>query len=148
MQRRIVPHIMLEQTLTTIEAGVSVAEAARLMANRRIGALPVIAGARLSGIVTERDVLFKVVAEGRDPAATAVSDIMTADPDTVTPDSLASDALERMHSGGYRHLPVLDGDRLIGIVSIRDLYAAIKVELEEGIQEREAFIAGSGYGAG
>lgn len=148
MQRRIVPHIVRDQTLTTIDAGVSVAEAARLMADRTIGALLVTAGDRLSGIVTERDVLFKVVAAGRTPAETPVADIMTANPDTVSPDSPAYDALERMHTRGYRHLPVVDGDRLVGIVSIRDLYAAVKVELEEGIQEREAFIAGSGYGAG
>lgn len=148
MQRRIVPHIVRDQTLTTIEAGVSVAEAARLMAERRIGALLVTAGDRLSGIVTERDVLFKVVATGREPSGTTVADVMTANPDTVTPDSSAAEALDRMHLRGYRHLPVLDGERLVGIVSIRDLYAAVKVELEEGIQEREAFIAGSGYGAG
>jgi len=60
---------------------------------------------------------------------------------------LAAEALDMMRKHGYRHLPVMDGTRLIGIVSVRDLYATALVELEQGLQERDAFISGSaGYG--
>jgi len=68
---------------------------------------------------------------------------MTRDPDTVPPDATALDTLIRMQSKGYRHLPVVDDGQLVGIVSVRDLFNAVKRELEEDIQEREAFIFGA-----
>src|SRR3546814_11681825 len=73
---------------------------------------------------------------------------MTPDPDTVGPNDWASLALERMRSSGYRHVPVVDDGIVVGIVSLRDLYAAAKRELEEDLQQREAFIFDTGYGTG
>jgi CBS domain-containing protein len=117
------------------------------MAQRRIGAVMVIDGARLVGIFTERDLLSKVVAMKRDPDTVRLSEVMTRDPDTIGPDETAFAALDMMRKRGYRHLPVLDGGTLIGMVSVRDLYSTALGELEEGLKERDAFISGSaGYG--
>jgi CBS domain-containing protein len=147
MHRRIVPDIVSNQSISTVQATMTVRDAARDMAAKRIGALMITDQGRLQGIFTERDVMTKVVAAGRDPDTTTLADVMTRDPDTVRPDSLALKALEMMRESGYRHLPVVEADgRIVGIVSIRDLYFAVKTDLEEDIQEREAFLFGSGYG--
>ncbi|MSO71942.1 MAG: CBS domain-containing protein [Alphaproteobacteria bacterium] len=147
MHRRIVPDIVSNQSLSTVQATMTVRDAAREMAAKRIGALMITDQGRLSGIFTERDVMTKVVAAGRDPDTTTLAEVMTRDPDTVRPDSLALKALEMMRESGYRHLPVVEADgRIVAIVSIRDLYFAVKTDLEEDIQEREAFLFGSGYG--
>jgi CBS domain-containing protein len=147
MHRRIVPDIVSKQDISTVGATMTVRDAAREMAAKRIGALMITEQGRLQGIFTERDVMTKVVAAGRDPDKTVLADVMTRNPDTVRPDSLALKALEMMRESGYRHLPVLEADgRIVGIVSIRDLYFAVKTDLEEDIQEREAFLFGSGYG--
>ena len=92
--------------------------------------------------------MTRVVAHGLNPDSTAIETVMTKNPDTVRPDEIALGALERMRSQGYRHLPVVEDDKLVGIVSIRDLYSAVKSELESDIKEREAFIFDTGYGSG
>ena len=145
MNRLIVPDIVHGQTLTVMEEGATVRDAAQLMAQRRIGAVMILRGGRLEGILTERDVLVRVVAAGLDPDNTRIAQVMTRNPDTVTPDSRPIEALLRMREKGYRHLPVVDRDRVVGMVSIRDLYDAVRQSLEEDLQEREAFIFGSGY---
>ena len=71
---------------------------------------------------------------------------MTPDPDTLSGDDLAGSALERMSERGYRHLPVVDNGKVIGMVSIRDLYRMAKEMLEADLRDREAFIFGDGYG--
>ena len=148
MQRRVVPDIVNQQKIELLPASTTVRNAARNMAERHIGAVLVGQGGRLQGIFTERDVLFRVVARSLDPDTTPVSEVMTPDPDTVGPNDLASLALERMRTFGYRHVPVVENGKVIGIVSLRDLYAAAKSELEEDLQQREAFIFDTGYGTG
>ena len=144
MHRSIVPDIIGgKQTLATISADVTVRHAAQLMAERHIGAVLITADGRLEGIFTERDVLNKIVAPGRDPETVQGGEVMTRNPDTVSPDATALDTLIRMQTKGYRHVPVVDDGELIGIVSVRDLFNAVKRELEEDIQEREAFIFGA-----
>ena len=144
MHKSIVPDIISEkQTLTTFSADITVRHAARAMAERHIGAVLVTANGRLEGIFTERDVLNRVVAPGKDPETVKIGEVMTKNPDTVSPDASALDTLILMQSKGYRHLPVLDDGELVGIVSVRDLFSAVKRELEEDIQEREAFIFGA-----
>ncbi len=144
MHKSIVPDIIGgKQTLLTLGADVSVRQAAKLMAERHIGAVLITADGRLEGIFTERDVLNKIVAPGRDPEAVKLAEVMTRNPDTVSPDASALDTLIRMQTKGYRHVPVVDDGELIGIVSVRDLFNAVKRELEEDIQEREAFIFGA-----
>ncbi|MBM3600782.1 MAG: CBS domain-containing protein [Alphaproteobacteria bacterium] len=147
MHRKIVPDIVSKQELSTVAATMTVREAAKQMATKRIGALMITRDGRLEGIFTERDVMTKIVAANRDPDKTTLADVMTRNPDTVQPDTLPLQALEMMRESGYRHLPVVEADgRIVGIVSIRDLYFAVKTDLEEDIQEREAFLFGTGQG--
>ena len=146
MQRKIVPDIVKDQKIALVTPDTSVREAAELMAQRHIGALLVGHGDKMVGIFTERDVLTRVVAAGLSPDDTDLDAVMTKDPDTVTPGEAAIDALERMRTHGYRHLPVVEDGKLVGIVSIRDLYAAVKTELESDLKHHEAFIFDTGYG--
>ena len=146
MKPRIVPDIVDQQELWTITPQTTVREAARLMAHRRIGAAAVLTEGRLVGIFSERDVAHRVVAQGLDPDTTLVGAVMTSNPVTIGPRDYAGDALELMRTHGFRHLPVVDGARVVGMVSVRDLYDAVKEQLEEDLQERDAYISGSGYG--
>lgn len=148
MQRRIVPDLVRDQTLVSLPPSATVQDAARIMAERHIGAVLVAVDGRLRGIFTERDVLTRVVAAGLDPNDTALGGVMTPNPDTVAPNDSALEALRRMSERGYRHLPVVDGEQMVGIVSIRDLYTAVNKELAEDLQQREAFIFDTGYGTG
>jgi len=148
MQRRIVPDLVHDQILVSLPPSATVQDAARIMAERHIGAVLVAVDGRLQGIFTERDVLARVVAAGLDPNDTALGGVMTPNPDTVAPNDSALEALRRMSERGYRHLPVVDGERMVGIVSIRDLYNAVNEELAEDLQQREAFIFDTGYGTG
>ena len=93
-------------------------DAARRMAERRVGAILVTDGTRLEGIMTERDVLRAV---GKGDIAGTVGDWMTRHPDTATQTATIGEAAAMMVHGGYRHVPIVDGDHAIGIVSIRDL---------------------------
>ena len=96
----------------------SLLEAARRMHERRVGAVVVTEGERLVGIVTERDVLRAVATNGLDGP---VADAMTRSPETIGPDESAGQAAALMIHGGFRHLPVVDGGDVVGMVSIRDL---------------------------
>ena len=82
-----------------------------------------------------------------DPKKTTIDKIMTANPDTVRPDDSALEALEIMRVRHYRHLPVVDEGKVVGMVSVRDLYEVMKEELEHSIRETEAFVFGDRYGA-
>jgi len=148
MNRRIVPDVISPgQQLSTLPPDARVRDAVATMRDKRIGAVLVLEDRRLAGIFTERDVLTRVVAEGRDPAATRLDEVMTRDPDTVAPDDRAIDALDRMSVRGYRHLPVVAGDRVVAIVSIRDLYSAVRQSLERELEQRDAYIFGESYGS-
>jgi len=146
MQRKIVPHVVDKQELALASPQTSVREAARIMARRRIGAVMVMESDRLVGIFTERDLATKIVAQGLNPDSTELSQVMTQSPDTLAPDDTALHALSMMREHGYRHLPVADGERIVGIVSVRDLYDCVLGELEDDIRDRDAFIHGVGYG--
>ncbi len=148
MQRRVVPDLVSNQTLASLPPSATVRDAAQVMAERHVGAILVAVDGRLQGIFTERDLLSRVVAAGLDPDDTVLGGVMTPNPDTVAPNDTALDALRRMTACGYRHLPVLDGARMVGIVSIRDLYASVNRELAEDLEQREAFIFDTGYGTG
>jgi CBS domain-containing protein len=105
--------------LLTVEPDVRLAEAARRMAQRGVGAVLVLEGERLAGILTERDLLKAVAAGFTDEAR--VSEWMTRQPETVEADESTDHAASLMIHGGFRHLPVVEGGRPIGILSIRDL---------------------------
>ena len=110
---------VMSTTLLTVDATATLTEAAAQMDARRVGAALVLNGEHLSGILTERDILH-AVATG-EVEGTKVGAWMTHDPETVGPDERPGHAAAIMLHGGFRHLPVLDGDRPIGILSIRDL---------------------------
>lgn len=111
-------------SLITVSGDVTVQDATTTMARSRIGALLVVENDRVAGIFTERDVMNRVVAEERDPKATLVRDVMTANVKTVHVDDAAIDCLETMAEGAFRHLPVVDdGGRPIGMLSQRDFVA-------------------------
>lgn len=148
MHRKVVPDIVAQQKIELLPASSTVRAAAKNMAERHIGAVLIGEGGQLQGIFTERDLLIRVVAQGLDPDATLLNEVMTRDPDTVRPDDWAALALQRMRSSGYRHVPVVKDGTVVGIVSLRDLYAAATRELEEDLQQREAFIFDTGYGTG
>jgi CBS domain-containing protein len=105
--------------LLTVEPDARLSDAARRMAQRGVGAVLVLEGERLSGILTERDLLKAVAAGFTDEAR--VSEWMTRQPETVEPDESTDHAASLMIHGGFRHLPVVEGGRAIGILSIRDL---------------------------
>ena len=132
MTQRPVRSILGSQSPVTANGEMSVAQAARLMKERRVGAVLVMHEGRLAGIFTERDALFRVIAEGRDPAATPLEDVMTANPRTITPDRPLGHALHMMHEGGFRHVPVVEGGAPLGVVSARD---ALGPELEAFVAE-------------
>jgi CBS domain-containing protein len=130
MNRKIIPEVVHDQTLLHLPATATVREAAREMRNRHVGAVLVVAGDRLEGIFTERDMVNRVVAEGLDPDGTKLAEVMTRNPDTVGPNDTALVALRRMQDGGYRHLPVVDNGHLVGIVSRRDFDGDEKARLD------------------
>lgn len=111
--------IMTREVFLT-EAGATVSDVANRMLRGRFGSALVVDGSTLLGIFTERDVL-RATASGVDPASAPVSDWMTADPVTAEGLMDAGEAVEVMMSNGFRHLPVLDGARIAGIVSLRDI---------------------------
>jgi CBS domain-containing protein len=131
MMRRVVPDVVRNQELLELSALATVREAADRMRSRHVGAVLITRDGQLDGIFTERDMVYRVVAEGRDPDRTPLAEVMTRNPDTVRPDTTAIDALRRMQDGGYRHLPVLDRGRIVGIVSRRDFFGLEKARLEE-----------------
>ena len=112
----------------------SVSEAARLMKQGKVGALLVVEKGLLIGIFTERDALFRVMAGGLDPDSTLLRDVMTRDPTTVTPDESFGYALLLMHENGFRHAPVVEQGRPVGVVSARH---ALDPDLEEFTAEAE-----------
>jgi CBS domain-containing protein len=137
---------MQVRTLRTIVAGrpavttartSTLVEAARLMKQRDIGSLLVLDGTRLAGIFTERDALFRVLAAGRDPATTTVGEVMTPQPQTMHPDEPFVRALRVMFENRFRHLPVVEFGRPLGIVSVRDALDEDLVDLRWDMEQRE-----------
>jgi CBS domain-containing protein len=124
---------VIEQAKTvTAPSATTVRTAAQLMAAKRVGAVMVVDDRSLVGIFTERDIAYRVVALGLDPEATLLAQVMTREPVTVGPDELFGQALHVMHEHGFRHLPVLEGGKPIGIVSAR---SALDPDLEEFTSE-------------
>ena len=141
MSLRSLRSIISGQPPATAEKTATVLEAAILMKEKSKGALLVCDGTRLTGIFTERDALFRVIAAGRDAATTTLGDVMTPQPMTMHPDEPFIKALRLMHTRGFRHLPVVENGRPLGVVSARDaldddLYE-LRVELAQRADERD-----------
>jgi|SRR5688572_1310764 CBS domain-containing protein len=132
MPYRSIRAIIEHQELVAAPGTLTVREAARLMKERRVGAVMIVEDGKLAGIFTERDVLFRVVAEDRDARTTCLADVMTRNPRTLHPDKPFADALHLMYEGGFRHVPVVEDGRAVGVISARD---ALGPELEDFIYE-------------
>ena len=124
--------VMEQHELLTAPPETTVSDAARLMAAKDTGAVLVVVDDRLIGIFTERDAVFRVIAQGRDAAKTSLREVMTPDPKTLDPHKTYGQALVLMQENGFRHVPVMDNGKLIGIVRSRN---ALDPDLEEFISE-------------
>ena len=131
VEGREVYHIGAERT---------VREASRYMTERRVGAVAVLENSRLAGILSERDIMGRVVAKGLDPDATEVRQVMTRDLVVAHVGDSHDDGLRKMRQAGCRHLPVVEGDRLVGMVSQRDLLQVDLTEKDEEIRWLNAYI--------
>lgn len=131
-----------ESDVWSIEAEEPVLRAIQVMAEKHVGALPVMRGAELVGVISERDYARKVILLGRSSAETQVWEIMTAPVITVTRDQSVHDCMQMMTERRIRHLPVVERGKLIGIVSIGDLVRAVIEEQQQTISHLERFIAG------
>ena len=130
----------------TIGPDVTVFEAIKTMSEKNVGALPVVDGTKLVGMISERDYMSKVVLKGKSSKETPVRDIMTCEVVTVGPDHNVSKCMEIVTENHIRHLPVMDGYELLGIVSIGDLVRWIIATQKMTIEQLEAYISG-GYSA-
>lgn len=130
--RRMIREIIEGQEVFTAPVDMTVADAAQGMRTRKVGAVLVVQDDRLVGVFTERDALWRVVAEGRDARTTKLADVMTKNPKTVGPDEAFARGLHIMYEGRFRHVPVVLDGRPIGVVSARD---ALGPELEDFVLE-------------
>jgi CBS domain-containing protein len=126
--------VMQRQKLLKASPQTSVRKAAEQMATRNVGAIMIVDDERLVGIFTERDALTRVMAPGLDPQETTLAGVMTPSPQTVDPDRPFGYALALMHEKGFRHLPVVEGDKVVGIVSSR---SAMDPEMEDFVAEAQ-----------
>ncbi len=136
MPIRSVRSIVAGQMPVTAAKSATVLEAAVLMKQQGKGALLVVDGTRLIGIFTERDIVFRVVAAGRDPKDTRLAEVMTPQPQTIHPNKPFLHALRIMHEGGFRHLPVVENDWPLGVLSARDALDDDLYELRADLAQR------------
>jgi len=127
-------------TIFSIEPDAPVLEAIKRMAEHRIGALMVMRGTALVGVMSERDYARKVLLQGRSSSQTAVSDIMSPSPITVGPDTDVFDCMRLCTDSRIRHLPVVDGERIVGVISIGDLVKAVIDAQAEEIEHLQRYI--------
>jgi CBS domain-containing protein len=113
---------------TTCPPSATVVEAARVMKQEDVGSVPVVEGDRIVGVVTDRDIVTRVVAEGRDTDSTTIGDIVSSDVVTVEPDTSIDEALGLMSEHQVRRLPVVEDSRLVGIVAVADVARAADEE--------------------
>jgi len=122
--------LVKDRRLYSVKDPNTVLEAARYMMEYNIGAVPVLRDGDLAGILSERDIMNRVVAVGRTPGTTAVSEVMTPNPRAVAADETIDECLFIMREFGFRHLPVVDGKDLKGVVSLRDVLMQQSAELQ------------------
>jgi len=130
--------LLAHRTIHYIEPQQTILEAAKYMVDCNVGAAPVLDGTKLVGIFSERDIMAKVVTQGLDPQKTRISEVMSTTLRTLNPESSCEDAMLMMQTHGIRHLPVCDGNTLVGFLSLRDL---LRHRLEEKSGEADAMRA-------
>lgn len=131
------------QETWSVAPDATVYDSIALMAQKGVGAVLVISGRKLIGIVSERDYARKVVLEGRSSKLTRVRDIMTLDPVTACPENTVEECMTIMTQYRVRHLPVLAGEHLVGIVSIGDLVKAVIADQAHTIDQLQTYIGGN-----
>jgi CBS domain-containing protein len=123
MSTTTIREILGNRPVHSVTPGTRLRQVAQIMAEHRVGALAILDGARLAGIVTERDIVFRAVGQGLHSDDTDVEEVMTPDPVTVDIDAAVADTLRNRLGEAFRHLPVMEGERLAGILSYRDIPA-------------------------
>jgi CBS domain-containing protein len=137
MPNRSVRDVIAGRKPLTAPGRTTVCAAAALMKRHHVGALMVVEHGRLAGIFTERDAVFRVLAEGRDPATTRVSEVMTSKPRTIDADKAVGHALMIMYDGGFRHVPVVENGKPLGMISARDALGPELHQFETELVQRE-----------
>lgn len=146
MPRRMISQVIAGQTLVTAEPQTTVRAAARMMAEKRVGAVLVLESGRLAGIFTERDALNKVLAAGLDADVTPLAQVMVRNLQTIGPDKPLAYALHMMAEGGFRHVPVVDAAGApLGMVSARDALGQDMVDLERDLERLSELENSIGY---
>lgn len=146
MPKRMIRDTIIGRPLITATQAMTVRAACRLMAENKVGALPIIQGVSIVGIFTERDVLNKVMAPALDPDSALVSEVMSSKPMTIRDGKPLAHALHMMAECGFRHLPVVDDDGvLVGMVSARDALGQDMVNLEHDLRRMEMLESSIGY---
>ncbi len=121
----------------------SVTEVARLMGQHNVGAVPVLRDGELVGVFSERDIMKRVVAVGLDPQRTRVGEVMSTDVRAVSPRETLEDCMVLMKMHGIRHLPIVEGNRLVGVVSLRDILLHEVTEMDGEVRAMRAYIQSS-----
>lgn len=125
------------------EANQTVFEVVKAMVSRNIGAVPVLRDGRLVGIFSERDLMSRVVAEGRDPRTTQVEQVMTKEPLTVCPTESVENCMVLMRRNGFRHLPICEGQHVVAVISLRDILLHDLTEKDHEVRQMRAYIQAS-----
>jgi len=136
LKNRPAPHVLASE--------ISVLEAARFFRAKRIGGAPVVEQGRLVGFCSERDLVVRLVAEGRDPDRTRVADVMTREVVTAEPDDTVQQCEEKLRERHCRHLPVIENDRVVGCLSMRDFLQSDLKEKQAELDQLSAYIRSAG----
>jgi len=129
-----------ETAVYATTSGSSVLEALKIMMEKNISALLIIEDDQLLGIFTERDYARKIILKGKSSKETLIKDVMTVNPSTISPDEKVSNCMELMTNNHYRHLPVVENGRVLGMVSIGDLVKFIIEDQKQTIRQLESYI--------
>src|SRR5579863_4146095 len=132
--------LIKDQDIYQAELGDSVLETVRAMVERNIGAVPVLHNGKLVGIFSERDLMRRVVGEGREPASTCMAEVMTDDPLTISMNEDLENCMALMRRHGFRHLPVCYDGQLVGMVSLRDILLHDLSEKDDEVRMMRAYI--------
>jgi CBS domain-containing protein len=137
MPQRAISSVITKRKVVTAPPTMSVLDAARHMKEHAVGSVLVVDRGHLAGIFTERDALYRVMAQGRDPKTVRLADVMTAHPQTVDADKPVGYALLMMYEGGFRHVPVVKAGRPVGMISARDALGPELQEFENELERRK-----------
>jgi len=127
--------LVKDRKVYSVDSARTVLEAARYMMEHNVGAVPVLRDGELTGILSERDIMNRVVALGRTPGTTAVSEVMTPNPRAVSADESVEECLFIMSEFGFRHLPIVEGKQVKGLVSLRDILMRQAAEIQRQAQK-------------